>query len=130
MVSPQGDKRIIMTRRNALTFAAIATLPGSRARAQAAGKLKLRIITDLSGPYADLSRPSLACAQQAVEDFGAAAKGLDVEIVVGEHQNKADNAAISPANGSTAMAWTRCWTSIPPQRRWPASALPGKRTRR
>ncbi|MFL5288387.1 MAG: ABC transporter substrate-binding protein [Rhodopila sp.] len=82
-----------ITRRNALILAAMAVLPVSRAQAQAPRKLKLGIITDLSGPYADLSRPSLACAQQAVEDFGAAAKGWDVEIVVGEHQNKADNAA-------------------------------------
>jgi branched-chain amino acid transport system substrate-binding protein len=57
---------------------------------QARKKLKVGIITDLSGPYADLSRPSLACAQQAVEDFGAAVKGWDVEIVLAEHQNKAD----------------------------------------
>ncbi len=79
-------------------LAAAAALPISRARAQPANnqpanKLKLGIITDLSGPYADLSRPSLACAQQAVEDFGAAAKGWDVEILVAEHQNKADLAA-------------------------------------
>src|SRR3954447_5563279 len=79
-------------RRNALTLAAMAVLPVSRAQAQAPRKLKLGIITDLSGPYADLSRPSLACAQQAVEDFGAAAKGWDVEILLAEHQNKADNA--------------------------------------
>jgi branched-chain amino acid transport system substrate-binding protein len=82
-----------ITRRNALTIAAMAALPISRARAQTSNKLKLGIITDLSGPYADLSRPSLVCAQQAVEDFGAAAKGWDVEIIIGEHQNKADNAA-------------------------------------
>jgi branched-chain amino acid transport system substrate-binding protein len=82
-----------ITRRNALAMAAMTALPVPRARAQASRTLKLGIITDLSGPYADLSRPSLVCAQQAVEDFGAAAKGWDVEIVVGEHQNKADNAA-------------------------------------
>jgi branched-chain amino acid transport system substrate-binding protein len=82
-----------LTRRNTLKLASIAALPAARARAQGANKLKLGIITDLSGPYADLSRPSLACAQQAVEDFGAAAKGWDVEIVIGEHQNKADLAA-------------------------------------
>src|SRR5215212_8563885 len=81
-----------ITRRNALTIAAMAALPISRARAQTSNKLKVGIITDLSGPYSDLSRPSLACAQQAVEDFGAAAKGWDVEILVAEHQNKADNA--------------------------------------
>ena len=82
-----------LTRRSAIQAATVSAVPFARAKAQNANKLKLGIITDLSGPYADLSRPSLACAQQAVEDFGAAAKGWDVEIVVGEHQNKADLAA-------------------------------------
>jgi branched-chain amino acid transport system substrate-binding protein len=80
-----------LSRRAAI--AAAAAVPFARPRAQAANKLKVGIITDLSGPYADLSRPSLACAQQAVEDFGASGRGWDVEIIVGEHQNKADNAA-------------------------------------
>jgi branched-chain amino acid transport system substrate-binding protein len=90
----------MLGRRTALkAAAAAAALPlvsavGPRAWAQSPpNKLKLGIITDLSGPYADLSRPSLACAQQAVEDFGASAKGWDVEILIAEHQNKADNAA-------------------------------------
>lgn len=86
-----------LSRRHTLKFAAAAVpLVGAGvvgARAQGANKLKLGIITDLSGPYADLSRPSLSCAQQAVEDFGAAAKGWDVELIIGEHQNKADLAA-------------------------------------
>ncbi|MBS0643349.1 MAG: ABC transporter substrate-binding protein [Proteobacteria bacterium] len=81
-----------LSRRDALKTGVIATLAGRRAFAQSTKKLKVGIITDLSGPYADLSRPSLACAQQAVEDFGAAAKGWDVEILLAEHQNKADNA--------------------------------------
>jgi branched-chain amino acid transport system substrate-binding protein len=80
-----------LTRRAAI--AGVAAAPFTPARAQAAKRLKLGIITDLSGPYADLSRPSLACAQQAIEDFGAAAKGWEIEVVVGEHQNKADLAA-------------------------------------
>jgi branched-chain amino acid transport system substrate-binding protein len=80
-----------LARRTALKAAVAATLPLGRVRAQPARKkLKVGIITDLSGPYADLSRPSLACAQQAVDDFGAAAKGWDVEILLAEHQNKAD----------------------------------------
>jgi branched-chain amino acid transport system substrate-binding protein len=80
-----------LARRTVLQAASAAILPLTQARAQPAGKkLKVGIITDLSGPYADLSRPSLACAQQAVEDFGAAAKGWNVEILLAEHQNKAD----------------------------------------
>ncbi|MCK8784242.1 ABC transporter substrate-binding protein [Roseomonas sp. NAR14] len=55
-------------------------------------KLKLGIITDLAGPYADLNRPSMACAQQALEDFDVAGRGWDVEILLGQHFDKADNA--------------------------------------
>ena len=53
-------------------------------------KLKLGIITDLAGPYADLNRPSMACAQQALEDFDVAGRGWDVEILLGQHFDKAD----------------------------------------
>ena len=90
----------MLARRTALKAAVAAmTLPSALtwqqgAKAQAPQKkLKVGIITDLSGPYADLSRPSLACAQQAMEDFGVSAKGWDVEILIAEHQNKADNAS-------------------------------------
>jgi branched-chain amino acid transport system substrate-binding protein len=80
-----------LSRRAAIATAAAA--PFAAARAQPANKIKVGILTDLSGPYADLSRPSEACARQAIADFGAAAKGWDVEVVVAEHQNKADLAA-------------------------------------
>jgi branched-chain amino acid transport system substrate-binding protein len=53
--------------------------------------IKIGVMTDMSGLYADLSgRGSVFAAQQAVEDFGAAAKGLKVEIVSADHQNKPD----------------------------------------
>ena len=90
----------MLARRTALKAAVAAmTVPSALAWPQGAKaqapqkKLKVGIITDLSGPYADLSRPSLACAQQAMEDFGVSAKGWDVEILIAEHQNKADNAS-------------------------------------
>ena len=48
-------------------------------------------MNDMSGLYADITGPgSVIAAQMAVEDFGAAAKGLKVEIVSADHQNKPD----------------------------------------
>ena len=45
----------------------------------------------MSGLYSDLSgQGSVAAARMAVEDFGAAAKGMKVEIVSADHQNKPD----------------------------------------
>jgi branched-chain amino acid transport system substrate-binding protein len=70
--------------------AATATLPSLPARA--AGKsLTLGVLSDFSGPYsADSGNTSVACVQQAVEDFGAANKGYDVTVIKGDHQNKPD----------------------------------------
>lgn len=81
-----------LSRRTLLGSAALAAaaLPLARPRAQAAG-LKIGVLTDMSGPYQDLGGPgSVACARLAVADFGADAKGLNVEIVAADHQNKPD----------------------------------------
>ncbi len=72
---------------------------GSPARAQAA-TVKIGCLTDLSGPYKDLAGPvAISCVRQALEDFGVAAKGLHVEIVSADHQNKPDVGA------SVARQW-------------------------
>jgi len=80
-----------LTRRALMgTAAATATLPLARARADAP-TLKLGVLTDLSGPYKDIGGPlSTDCARLAVADFGAAAKGMNVEIIQADHQNKPD----------------------------------------
>jgi branched-chain amino acid transport system substrate-binding protein len=55
------------------------------------GVIKIGVMNDMSGTYADLSGPgSVLAAKMAVDDFGAAAKGLKVEIVGADHQNKPD----------------------------------------
>jgi branched-chain amino acid transport system substrate-binding protein len=55
------------------------------------GVVKIGVLNDRSGLYADLSgQGSVIAAQMAVEDYGAAAKGLKVEIVAADHQNKPD----------------------------------------
>jgi branched-chain amino acid transport system substrate-binding protein len=55
------------------------------------GVIKIGVLNDMSGLYADLSGPgAVAAAKMAVEDFGAAAKGMKVEIVSADHQNKPD----------------------------------------
>jgi branched-chain amino acid transport system substrate-binding protein len=55
------------------------------------GVVKIGVLTDMSSLYADLSgQGSVGAARMAVEDFGAAAKGLKVEIVSADHQNKPD----------------------------------------
>jgi branched-chain amino acid transport system substrate-binding protein len=53
------------------------------------GVVRIGVMNDQSGTYADLAGPgSVVAARMAVEDFGAAKKGMKVEIVVADHQNK------------------------------------------
>ena len=55
------------------------------------GVIKIGVLNDQSGLYADLSgQGSVVAAQMAVEDFGAEGKGMKVEIVSADHQNKPD----------------------------------------
>ncbi|NMN58893.1 branched-chain amino acid transport system substrate-binding protein [Xanthobacter sp. SG618] len=59
--------------------------------AMADTRIKIGILSDMSGPYSDLAGPgSVAAARLAVEDFKGKDKGIEVEIVSGNHQNKAD----------------------------------------
>jgi branched-chain amino acid transport system substrate-binding protein len=81
-----------LTRRSALTtVAAAAALPIIRpARAQAP-TIKIGVLNDQSGPYTNTSGVTgIVCAKQALEDFGVSAKGLNVEVISADHQNKPD----------------------------------------
>jgi branched-chain amino acid transport system substrate-binding protein len=55
------------------------------------GVIKIGVLSDMSGLYADNGGlGSVTAAKLAVEDFGAGAKGMKVEIISADHQNKAD----------------------------------------
>ncbi len=78
------------TTRNMIVMAAL--LASSSAFAQYTdGVVKIGVLSDMSSLYSDIAGAgSVAAAKLAVEDFGAAAKGIKVEIVGGDHQNKPD----------------------------------------
>ena len=74
--------------------AALSTVPLLRAHAQAKPKIRLGVLTDLSGTYRDNTGPgSVACTRQAVTEFNPSAHGFDVEVISADHQNKPDVAA-------------------------------------
>jgi branched-chain amino acid transport system substrate-binding protein len=53
--------------------------------------VRIGILSDLSGSFADVAGPgSVVAAQLAAEDFGGRAAGLPVQIVSGDHLNRAD----------------------------------------
>ena len=81
-----------ITRRNALRAGAASLLVPAAARAQQpSSTIKLGILTDMTGTYRDLGGPLLEpCVRQAIQDSGITARGVGVEVLVGDHLNKVD----------------------------------------
>ena len=75
-----------------LAAAAALALAAGGAQAQISGNVvKIGILNDQSSLYADLGgQGSVTAAKMAVEDFKAKEKGLTVEVIFADHQNKAD----------------------------------------
>jgi branched-chain amino acid transport system substrate-binding protein len=56
-----------------------------------AGVIRIGILNDQSGPYADFGgKTSADAARMAVDDVGGKALGKSIEIIIGDHQNKPD----------------------------------------
>lgn len=55
------------------------------------GVVRIGVLNDQAGPYSDPQGPgSVASAQLAIKDFGGKVLGKPIELVIGDHQNKAD----------------------------------------
>lgn len=79
-----------MNLKTLLAATALGALMAAPALAQQLS-VKAGVLNDRSGIYADLSgEGSVIAARLAVEDFKAAEKGIKVEIVSADHQNKPD----------------------------------------
>lgn len=82
-----------VTRRGLLRAGAGAAVlsPAVIGPARAAAPVRIGVLNDQSGLYADLGGPgSVVAARMAVADAGGSVAGRPVEILIGDHQNKAD----------------------------------------
>ena len=79
-------------KRKVLSAAAMLALTAGAAHAQISGNVvKIGVLNDQSSLYADLSgQGSVLAAKMAIEDFGAAKKGIKTEVIFADHQNKPD----------------------------------------
>ena len=78
-----------MSMKRVLLATVFAAVLGGAAEAQVA--VKIGVLNDRSGLYSDLSgEGSVNAARMAVEDFKAKDKGITVDIVSADHQNKPD----------------------------------------
>ena len=81
-----GQGRII--RWTSAALAACASLAGASASAQG---VKIGILNDQSGVYADFGgKWSVEAAKMAIEDFGGSVLGEKIELINADHQNKVD----------------------------------------
>ena len=70
----------------------LACLVGGGARAQISDEVvRVGVLNDISGVFQDTNGPgSVMAARMAAEDFAGGGRGIRVEIVQGDHQNRAD----------------------------------------
>ena len=84
--------------RRAFTAGALAA--GVAGRARAAQPIRIGVLTEMGGPYAeDSGRGSVAAARLAIEDFQQAHPSIAVDLLSADAQTKPDMAA------ATAAAW-------------------------
>ena len=74
-----------------LASTSLATVSLAPAQELSDDVVRIGVLNDQTGTYADFGGLTSAdAARMAVEDFGAEAKGIKVEIISADHQNKAD----------------------------------------
>ena len=97
IISPTGRRLFIG---GGAALAATQALSVRPARAQAARPIRIGVLTDETGPYADSGGAgSVLAAQMAAADFGPSVIGRPIEILHANSQNKPDVAA------SVARQW-------------------------
>ncbi|MGD0640823.1 MAG: ABC transporter substrate-binding protein [Roseiarcus sp.] len=75
----------------ALAFAGALCASFCAMSAQAADKVVIGDIDDMSGPYADVIGPNgIEAVKMAIADFGGTALGQPIELLTYDHQNKPD----------------------------------------
>src|SRR5215472_8471888 len=71
--------------------AALAAIAAPAAAQISDGVVKIGVLNDQTGLYADLAGPgSVLAARMAAEDVGGSVSGKPIELVFADHQNKAD----------------------------------------
>src|SRR5467141_5392670 len=91
-----GKGRIFMRRNIIAALALLLWGAGLTASAVAQQPVKLGVLNDQTGLYADLTgMGSVHAARMAVEDYGGKMLGRPIEVIFADHQNKRDVGASS-----------------------------------
>ena len=72
-------------------FAAVLALTAPAPAQMSGDVVKIGVLNDMSGLYADISGPgSVEAARMAIADFGGSVNGKKIELISADHQNKPD----------------------------------------
>ena len=86
--------------RSVLSLCIVALLGIAPAAAQESKPLRIGVLEDMSGVYADITgQGSVVAAELAIADFGPTVLNRKIELVSADHQNKAD------VGGGIARRW-------------------------
>jgi branched-chain amino acid transport system substrate-binding protein len=86
--------------RSVLSLCIVALLGVAPAAAQESKPLRIGVLEDMSGVYADITgQGSVVAAELAIADFGPTVLNRKIELVSADHQNKAD------VGGGIARRW-------------------------
>ena len=86
--------------RSVLSLCIAALLGIAPAAAQESKPLRIGVLEDMSGVYADITGPgAVVAAELAIADFGSTVLNRKIELVSADHQNKAD------VGGGIARRW-------------------------
>ena len=90
-----ADRRVMpVSQRAVLQSGPIAGVLPATTRAQANPPIRIGVISDMNGPYADFAGPGVAIAARlAAEEFSDGILGRRIEILSGDHQAKPDIAS-------------------------------------
>jgi branched-chain amino acid transport system substrate-binding protein len=91
----EADRRVTpVSRRAVLQSGLIAGVLPATTRAQVNPPIRIGVISDMNGPYADFAGPGVAIAARlAAEEFSDGILGRPIEILSGDHQAKPDIAS-------------------------------------
>jgi branched-chain amino acid transport system substrate-binding protein len=82
---------VTVSRKNLLSAAAISAVATRGARAQDRQTIRVGVLADMNGPYADFSgQGAVVAARLAAEEFADGTTSPKIEILSADHQNKPD----------------------------------------
>lgn len=93
MTNEHGRKPVTTEwkRRSVLAGGAALALAGRSRPARAASPVRIGVLSDMSGPYsANAGQGSVIGARLAIEDFKRDNPGMNIDLIEGDFQNKAD----------------------------------------